>query len=133
MHCVTPVHYKKEINADTKVHLAQAQALIYKAESSAALNIFLLYLFGEKKLNNFQVSQRFQGPIVSYFSAALSCEQWPFFLVTRLFLETLLSIAKSDRLNKSKVESCKPAKTRASQKTNPTGKGEKDNIKSRPF
>ena len=41
--------------------------------------------------------------------------------------EILLSflIVKSDRLNKSKVESSKPAKTRASQGTNPIGIGEK--------
>ena len=64
---------------------------------------------------------------MSYFSAALGSEQRPFFLVTRLFSEILLSfvIVKSDRLNKSKVESCKPAKTRASQGTDPIGIGEK--------
>ena len=46
---------------------------------------------------------------MSYFSAALSCEQRPFFLVARLLSEILLSfvIVKSDRLNKSKVESGK--------------------------
>ena len=40
---------------------------------------------------------------MSYFAAALSCEQRPFFLVTRLFSKILLSlvIVKSDRLNKS--------------------------------
>ena len=64
---------------------------------------------------------------MSYFSAALSCEQRPFFLVARLLSEILLSfvIVKSDRLNKSKVESGTPAKTRASQGTNPIGIGEK--------
>ena len=64
---------------------------------------------------------------MSYFSAALSCEQRPFFLVTRLFSEILLSFAmvKSDRLNKSKVESGKTAKTGASQGTNPIGIGGK--------
>ena len=64
---------------------------------------------------------------MSYFSAALSCEQRPFFLGTRLFSEISLSfvIMKRDRLNKSKVESGKPAKTRASQGTNPIGIGEK--------
>ena len=66
---------------------------------------------------------------MSYFVAALSCEQRPFFLVTRLFSEILLSfvIVKSDRLdvNKSKVESGKPAKTRVSQGTNPIGICEK--------
>ena len=64
---------------------------------------------------------------MSYFSAALSCEQRPSFLGTRLFSEISLSfvIMKSDRLNKSKVESGKPAKTRASQGTNPIGIGEK--------
>ena len=65
---------------------------------------------------------------MSYFAAALSHEQRPrFFLVTRLFSKILLSlvIVKSDRLNKSKVESGKPAKPRASQGTNPIGIGEK--------
>ena len=49
------------------------------------------------------------------------------------FSEILLSfvIAKSDRLNKSKVESGKTVKTRASQGTNPIGIGEKNNKKSR--
>ena len=101
----------------------------YKLESLAGENISLLYLFGKKK--NYKITSRclsnFKGPIVSYFSAALSCEQRPFFLVTRLFSEILLSfvIVKSDRLNKSKVESGKTAKTRASQGTNPIGIGEK--------
>ena len=65
---------------------------------------------------------------MSYFAAALSCEQRPFFLVTRLFSKILLSlvIVKSDPLNKSKVESGKPAKPRASQGTNPIGIGEKE-------
>ena len=64
---------------------------------------------------------------MSYFSAALSCEQRPFFLVTRLFSKILLSlvIVKRDRLNKYKVESGKSAKTRASQGTNPLGIGGK--------
>ena len=64
---------------------------------------------------------------MSYFSGALSCEQRSFFLGTRLFSEISLSfvIMKSDRLNKSKVESGKPAKTRASQGTDPIGIGEK--------
>ena len=62
---------------------------------------------------------------MSYFAAALSCKQRPFFLVTRLFSKILLSLVKSDRLNKSKVESGKPAKPRASQGTNPIGIGEK--------
>ena len=96
----------------------------------AAENIILLYLFGKNNNNN-KITSRYQsnfkGPVVSYFSAALSCEQRPFFLVARLLSEILLSfvIVKSDRLNKSKVESGKPAKTRASQGTNPTGIGEK--------
>ena len=64
---------------------------------------------------------------MSYFSAALSCKQVPFSPVTLLLSEILLSfmIVKSDGLNKSKVESGKPAKTRASQGTNPIGIGEK--------
>ena len=64
---------------------------------------------------------------MSYSAAALSCEQRPFFLVTRLSSKILLPlvIVNSDRLNKSKVESGKPAKPRASQGTNPIGIGEK--------
>ena len=92
----------------------------------------MLYLFGYKKNNKItsRCLSNFKGPIVSYFSAALSCEQKSFFLVTRLFSEILLSfvIVKSDRLNKSKVESRKQrklAKTRALQGTNPIGIGEK--------
>ena len=48
--------------------------------------------------------------------------------MTRLLSEKSLSfvIMKSDRLNKSKVEFGKPAKTRASQGTNPLGIGEKE-------
>ena len=67
----------------------------------------------------------FKGPIVSYLSAVLSCEQRPFFLVTLLFLETLLSFVILRDREESKVESCKPAKLRASQETNPTGIGGK--------
>ena len=67
----------------------------------------------------------FKGPIVSYFSAALSCEQRPFFLVTRLFSEILLSFVIVKSLNKSRLESGKTAKTRASQGTNPIRIGEK--------
>ena len=77
------------MNADTAVHLAHIQAIFYKLESLAGENIILPYLFGrKKKLNNFQVSKQFKGPIVSYFSAGLSCEQRPFFRVTRLLSES---------------------------------------------
>ena len=114
---IAPVHNKKNVNTDTTVHLAHVQAFFYKLESLAGENIILLYLFGKK---NNKITSRclsnFKGPIVSYFSPALSCEQRPFFVVARLLSEILLSfvIVKSDRLNKSKVESGKPAKTRAS-------------------
>ena len=76
----------------------------HKLESLAGENIILLYLFGKKKKKkNIIITSRclsnFIGPIVSYFSAALSCEQRPFFLVTGLFSKILLSfvIVKSDR------------------------------------
>ena len=116
------------MNVDTTVHLAHVQAFFYKVESLAGENIILLYLFGKKKNNNnnkitSSCLSNFKGPIVSYFSAALSCE--PFFLMARLLSEILLSFVKSDRLNKPRVESGKPAKTRASQGRNPTGIGEK--------
>ena len=95
----------------------------YKLESLAGENIILLDLLCKKKNNNNKITSRclsnFKGPIVSYFSAALSCEQGPYFLVARLLSKMLLSFVKSDRLNKFKVESGKPAKTRASQGTNP--------------
>ena len=97
------------MNADTTVHLAHVQAFFYKLESLAAENIILLYLFGKK--NNNKITSRylsnFKGPVVSYFSAALSCEERPFFLVVPLSSEIWLSfvIVKSDGLNKSKVES----------------------------
>ena len=98
----------------------------YKLGILAGENIILLYLFGKKKNNKItsRCLNNFKGPIVSYFSAALGSEQRPFFLVTRLFSEILLSfvIVKSD---KSKVESGKPAKTRTSQGTNLIGIGEK--------
>ena len=94
------------MNADTTVHLAHVQAFFYKLESLAGENIILLYLFGKK---NNKITSRclsnFKGPIVSYFSAALSCEQRPFFLVTRLFSKILLSlvIVKSDPLTSQKL------------------------------
>ena len=114
------------MNADTTVHLAHVQAFFYKLESLAGENIILLYLFGKKKNNKItsRCLSNFKGPIVSYFSAALGSEQRPFFLVTRLFSEILLSfvIVKSD---KSKVECGKPAKTQTSQGTNLIGIGEK--------
>ena len=118
------------MNADTKVHLAHIQAFFYKLESLAGENILLPYLFGKKK--NSKVTSRClsncKGLKECYFSAALSCEQRPFFLATRLFSEKSLSfvIMKSDRLNKSKVEFGKPAKTLASQGTNPIGICEKE-------
>ena len=83
----------KRLNADTKVHLANVQAFFCKLESVAGEKVFFALPFREK--NNNKITTRclssFKGPIVSYLSAALSCEQRPFFLVTLLFSETLLS------------------------------------------
>ena len=81
----------KRLNADTTVHLARVQAFFYKLESVAGEKIFFLYLFGKKKNGKITTKCLTKGPIVSYLSAALSCEQRPFFLVTLLFSETLLS------------------------------------------
>ena len=54
----------------------------------------LLYLFGKKKTKLIVITSRclsnFIGPIVWYFSAALSCEQRPFFLVTGLFSKNIV-------------------------------------------
>ena len=70
----------KRLNADTKVHLAHVQA---KLESVAGEKIFFLYLFDNKIIVITSITTRclsnFKGPIVSYLSAALSCEQRPFF------------------------------------------------------
>ena len=76
----------KRLNADTTVHLAHVQAFFINWKVLLEKKIFLLYLFGKK---NNKITTRclsnFKGPIVSYLSAALSCEQRPFFLVTLLF------------------------------------------------
>ena len=54
----------------------------------------LFYLFGKKKTKWIIITSRclsnFIGPIVWYFSAALSCEQRPFFLVTGLFSKNIV-------------------------------------------
>ena len=54
----------------------------------------LLYLFGKKKTKLIIITSRclsnFIGPIVWYFSAALSFEQRPFFLVTGLFSKNIV-------------------------------------------
>ena len=54
----------------------------------------LFYLFGKKKTKLIIITSRclsnFIGPIVWYFSAALSCEQRPFFLVTGLFSKNIV-------------------------------------------
>ena len=82
----------KRLNADTKVHLAHVQAFFINWKVLLEKKIFLLYLFGKK---NNKITTRclsnFKGPIVSYLSATLSCELRPFFQVTVLFSETLLS------------------------------------------
>ena len=51
-------HGHNERNINAEVHLAQTSS--YKVESLTGLNILLLYLYGKKKCNNFQVSKRFQ-------------------------------------------------------------------------
>ena len=81
------------MNADTTVHLAHVQAFFYKLESLAGENIILLYLFGKKKKNNKITSRclsNFKGPIVSYFSAALSCEQRPFLSSGPAFIRNIV-------------------------------------------
>ena len=61
----------KRLNAHTKVHLAHVQAFFNKLESVAGEKIFLLYLFGKKKLNKITTRclNNFKGPTVSYLSA----------------------------------------------------------------
>ena len=82
----------------------------YKLESVAGEKIFLLYLFGKKKKKTTRCLSNFKGPIVSYLSAALSCEQRPFFLVTLLFLANIVVLCdpqlnpfnRSNRENRGK-------------------------------
>ena len=82
----------KRLNADTKVHLAHVQAFFINWKVLLEKKYFC-FTFSEKKNNKITTRclSNFKGPIVSYLSAALSCEQRPFFLVTLLFSETLLS------------------------------------------
>ena len=88
-------------------------------ESVAGEKIFLLYLFG--KINN-KIATRclsnFKGPKVSYLSAALSCEQRPFFLVTLLFFRNIVVLRdpKVNPVNGADRDHCR--------KTNPIGIGE---------
>ena len=105
------------MNADTKVHLAHIQAFFFhKFESLAGENIILLYLFGKK---NNKITSRclstFKGPIVSYFSAALSCEQRQFFPVTRLFSEIFLSFVIVKKLNLVRRPKCEHRRERIPQ------------------
>ena len=76
---IAPVHNEKNVNADTKIHLAHVQAFFFffrNSESLAGENIIIvLYLFGKKKKKVIITSRclsNFIGPIVSYFSAVLS-------------------------------------------------------------
>ena len=75
------------MNADTTVHLAHVQA-------------FFFFIKKNSKITSMCLSN-FKGPIVSYFSAAESCEQRPFFLVTQLSSKILVTfmIVKSPKLN----------------------------------
>ena len=110
----------KRLNADTKVHLGYVQAFFCKFESVAGEKYFYFLPFREK--NNNKISTRclsnFKGPIVSYLSAALSCEQRPLFLVTLLFSETLLSFVIQSGILKT-------GQRRVSKETNPIAIGEK--------
>ena len=110
------------MNADTTVHLAHVQDCFYKLESLAGVNIILLYLFGKKKKNYFQVSKQFQRTHGVLFLRCI--ELW-----TKAVLSSDPAFIKNigdlrDR-EEDKVESGKPAKTRASQGTIPKGIGEK--------
>ena len=77
----------KRLNADTKVHLARVQAFFVNWKVLLEKTYFCFTFQGKQK--NKKITTRclsnFKGPIVSYLSAALSCEQTPFFLVTPLF------------------------------------------------
>ena len=82
----------KRLNADTKVHLAHVPAFFVNWKVLLEKKYFC-FTFSEKKLNKITTRclSNFKGPIVSYLSATLSCEQRSFFLVTLLFPEILLS------------------------------------------
>ena len=79
----------KRLNADTTVHLAHVQAFFINWKVLLEKKYFC-FTFSVNKITT-RCLNNFKGPIVSYLSAALSCEQRPFFLVTLLFSETLLS------------------------------------------
>ena len=110
------------MNADTKVHLAHVQAFFYKLESLSGENIILLYHFGKKKKNNFLVSKQIQSAHRVLFLGCI--ELWTKAVLSSdpAFFRNIVVLRDRD---KSKVESGKPAKTRASQGTNPIGIGEK--------
>ena len=82
---------KKRMNADTKVHLAPVQAFFINWKVLLEKKYFC-FTFSEKKNNdnNNKITTRclsnFKGPIKSYLSTVLSCEQRPFFLVTAINL-----------------------------------------------
>ena len=109
------------MNADTAVHLAHIQAFFYKLESLAGENIILLYLFGKKK-KYFQVSKQFQRTHGVLFLRCI--ELWTKAVLSSdpAFIKNIVVLRDREE---SKVESGKPAKTRASQGTNPVAKGEK--------
>ena len=120
MHWIAHGHNERNINAE--VHLAQTSS--YKVESLTGLNILLLYLYGKKKCNNFQVSKRFQRThsvllfccIKLWTKAVLSSDSF--------FRNIVLRQEWSGRhWSRSNVESGKATKTRAPQETNPIGIG----------
>ena len=82
---------KKRLNADTKVHLAPVQAFFLNWKVLLEKKYFC-FTFSVKKNNNnnnkitTRCLSNFKGPIKSYLSAILSCEQRPFFLVTAINL-----------------------------------------------
>ena len=95
----------KRLNADTKVHLAHVQTFFVNWKVLLEKKYFALPF---REINNNKITTRclsnFKGPIVSYLSAALSCEQRPFFLVTLLFSETFLRDPKLNPENRPNRE-----------------------------
>ena len=75
----------KRLNADTKVHLAHVQAFFINWKVLLEKKSFCFTFSVKKKNNNNKITTRclsnVKRPIVSL-SAAFSCEQRPFFLVT---------------------------------------------------
>ena len=90
----------KRLHAGTKVHSAHVQGFFINWKVLLEKKYFC-FTFSVKEKNNGIATRclsNFKGPIESYLSAALSCEQRPFFLVTLLFFRNIV-VLRDSKLN----------------------------------